>query len=106
MMLLSLTLLAAILSATIAIPRPDGAVDPAGLSSPADAFMTQAPAGDPNVLALADSANLLAPVGSVPTDALAQAGDSLGEIRAKNWYAIPKKTKKKPPPSFFAQKPT
>lgn len=74
-MLLSLTLLAAILSATIAIPRPDGAVDPAALSSPADAFMTQAPAGDPNVLALADSANLLAPVGSVPTDALAQAGD-------------------------------
>lgn len=56
-MLLSLTLLAAILSATIAIPRPDGAVDPAALSSPADAFMTQAPAGDPNVLALADSAN-------------------------------------------------
>ena len=103
-MLLSLTLLAAILSATIAIPRPDGAVDPAGLSSPADAFMTQAPAEDPNVLALADSANLLAPVGSVPTDALAQAGDIPGKIRAMNWYAIPKKQKKKPAPSFFAQK--
>ena len=62
-MLLSLNLLAAILSATIAIPRPDGAGDPAGLLSKADAFMAQAPAADANVLALADIANLPAPVG-------------------------------------------
>lgn len=96
-MLLSLTLLAAILSATIAIPRPDGAGDPAGLSSPADAFMAQVPTVDANVLTLADSANPLGPVGSIQTDELALGDGTPGKVRAMTWYAVKKKKKAQVP---------
>lgn len=89
-MLSSLTLLAAILSAAIAIPRPDEAGDPAPLTSSADAFMAQLPGADGNVLALAGSANPPAPVRTIYTDELALGGDGQGRARAMSWYAIKK----------------
>lgn len=85
-MLLSLTLFAAILSAAIAIPRPDARGDSVGITSTLDPFMAQLPGADGNnVLALAGSANPPTPVGTIYTDEVAIGS---GRARAMGWYAI------------------